>query len=403
VDCAGIFPARASLSDLNLCPDSDFRGALTNGVAVATGRGWNASTSGWAVSNGTLVFTASTTGTQYTFTLSSPANPIPVVPGTTYTFSAYLDATQAEAVPGGQGVMLQIIQVVPVGSTNTTVYATVKMPEGQEGVASGTWTCPSGITQVMLSVSIWGVSMDAGATVVASQPSLTVTPNAPYSEGPTWTRGGLVGGTQVVITRSDGALVRNASTLNPLPVPSSQVVTIPDAEVVSTVPYTYTATVQLPVPGNVLASPSSWPSNSATLVLTKWWEFNPLNLSTAVAAQVTSWSAQVTEQSTAHLVMGQPTPNVVANAMGKTDGVATFETFSNETFNGLEALLLSQATICVSSSFGELHYVRFGPQTGGMSSGVGNKTKDAKLHPSTAAGPYRATNVSFIAQPRPLV
>jgi len=89
--------------------------------------------------------------------------------------------------------------------------------------------------------------------------------------------------------------------------------------------------------------------------------------------------------------------------MGKTDGVATFETFSNETFNGLEALLLSQATICVSSSFGELHYVRFGPQTGGMSSGVGNKTKDAKLHPSTAAGPYRATNVSFIAQPRPLV
>ena len=90
---------------------------------------------------------------------------------------------------------------------------------------------------------------------------------------------------------------------------------------------------------------------------------------------MTSWEIQTTEQSTAHLVMGQATPNVVANIMGGNDGQATFWTQDSVTYASLQALLQSQATIFVSAPFGRggTGYYRFGPQTGGLSSARGTK------------------------------
>lgn len=219
-----------------------------------------------------------------------------------------------------------------------------------------------------------------------------------------WTRGGLVGATTAVLTRSDGAQVRGASAANPVQIPAStQQVVVYDAELTPTTDYTYTAVVDATASGFPIASPASLPTSAESVSTTKAWEFDPTDLSTAVAAQVTQWNPQVTEQSTAHLVAGQPTMNIVANAMGKTDGQATFETFDQPTYAGLEALLLSQKTIFVSLPYAESHYARFGPATGGLSAGVGNKTKDAQLQASTAAAPYRITTVSWVAQERPLV
>jgi hypothetical protein len=219
----------------------------------------------------------------------------------------------------------------------------------------------------------------------------------------TWYAGGFVGSASVSLLRSDGLYVRGASVTTPLALPVSETVSTVDAEVIPYVAYSYTAIVSVTMSGGTVLVSAGTTSSNVTLDTYEWWEFDPTDLSTAVAAQVTQFNPQVTEQSAAHLVMGQQTPIVVANAMGLTDGAATFETFDSPTYAGLTKLLRSQKTIFLSSPFGESYYARFGPQSGGMSGGMGNKTKDAQLHPSTAAAPHHETSVTFIAQPRPPV
>ena len=181
---------------------------------------------------------------------------------------------------------------------------------------------------------------------------------------------------------------------------------VDDYEAVQTVAYTYQAQLVADLMSNTVVSP---PVVSSPVTLNtsppRWWELDPNNPSGAVAAQFIEFEPQVTEQSTAHLVMGQQTPNVVANVMGLNDGQGTFETFDPNTYASIEALLQSQSTIFVSSPWGPVDtiYVRFGPQTGGMSSGSGNKVKDSTLLPSTAAGMHRTTAVTWTAQARPPV
>lgn len=221
-----------------------------------------------------------------------------------------------------------------------------------------------------------------------------------------WTRGGLVGLTTVQILRSDQLYVRGASPAAPATVPTLlQRLTVDDYEAVPSTPYSYAVVVVATVSTIAITSATA-NTSSVTLLTTKWWELDPTDPSTAVSAQIVDFNPQVTEQSTAHLVMGQAVPNVVANTMGKTDGAATFETFDVASYNGLQSLLASQRTIFLSDPFGDQYgvdYVRFGPQSGGMSTGVGNKTKDARLHPSTAAAPHRLTQVTWVAQERPTV
>ena len=209
---------------------------------------------------------------------------------------------------------------------------------------------------------------------------------------------------EVIIQRSDGAYVRNASIANPASVTDSSLA-ISDYEAVPTVEYTYTAYILQDFGGGITAISSPTTSNSVTLITTGWWELLPNEVDTAINAQVIEWAAQVTEQSTAHLVLGQATPNVVTNTMGKTDGTATFETFDPTVYNALENLLQSQSTVFVSSPWGPVDtaYVRFGPQTGGSSSGTGNKVKDSTLLPSTFANMHRTTAVTWVAQARPPV
>jgi hypothetical protein len=159
-------------------------------------------------------------------------------------------------------------------------------------------------------------------------------------------------------------------------------------------------------PNATISSPQGGPTAPAALTTTGFWEFDPTDLTTAVSAQITAFNPQVTEQSAAHMVTGQKTLNVIANAMGGTDGAATFETFDRASYDGLQALLNSQATMFMSDPFGDnqgVDYVKFGPESGGMSTGLGVKAKSAQLQPSTSAAPHRLTQVTWVAQERPQV
>jgi hypothetical protein len=209
---------------------------------------------------------------------------------------------------------------------------------------------------------------------------------------------------------SDGSsvYVRTASPVNPAPIPgtSPYQVTVEDFEIIPGVQYTYIASIVVITGTNASVISNTAASGTVNFSTTKCWEFNPLNPSaTAIAAQAIEWEPQITEQSTPHLVMGQAVPNVVASTMGLLDGQGTFETFDPVTYAGLQALLTSQTTIFVSLPFGgsDSGYVRFGPSTGGMSTGAGSKVNDSTLMPSTIENMHRTTAVTWIAQNRPPV
>jgi hypothetical protein len=217
-------------------------------------------------------------------------------------------------------------------------------------------------------------------------------------------QGGSIFTGNVIIERSDGAYVRNASLSNPAVV-TDGTLTIYDYEAIPTVDYQYTAWIlDTSTPGIYkLSQPTT--SNSVMLKTSGWWEIEPNVPANSTNAQVINWTGQVTEQATAHLVLGQPTPNIVANVMGKLDGTATFETFDPVTYHNLSSLLQSQSTIFVSSPWGPVDttYARFGPQTGGLSGGSGTQVKQSDLLPSTFANMHRTTAVTWVAQPRPPV
>ena len=198
--------------------------------------------------------------------------------------------------------------------------------------------------------------------------------------------------------------VRNASLANPLTLPNpSQQVTVSDYEAVPTVSYTYTgATASV---SNSVSSPQGPASDAVVQNTTKWWELDPTNPSTAVAAQFIQWEPQNTEQSAAHQVLGQQTMNIIASAMMHQDFSAQAELFDPATYDGFQALLVSQKVLFISSPWGKTDtgYFRIGPETGGMSTGYGNKAKNTQLLPSTSAGPHRTVSITAVAQPRPPV
>ena len=244
-----------------------------------------------------------------------------------------------------------------------------------------------------------------------------------------WTRGGLLGSTNVVVQRSDGVYVRGASPANPFPMPttaatgnffilntstlnsnavlgytaviSTQALTLYDYEATPYTSYTYTAYVVASVSGNQLQSAGAT-SGSLQLATTLAWEMDPTNVSTAIAAQFDDWTAMRNEQSAAHLVAGVPYPTVLAGVMGAIDLALEFFVSTPAVWQGLEALLTSQKTLFISSPMGSSYYVRSGPQSGGLSTGMGNKVYSSKLQPgSTATAPVRTVTVTFVAQPRP--
>lgn len=221
----------------------------------------------------------------------------------------------------------------------------------------------------------------------------------------TWTAGGFAGVGQAIITRPDGSYARGASQVHPLALPSpSQQATVNDYEVPPNKPYTYTAVTQVVVNSTVtLVSPVSAASTPQTLVTSGWWELDPTNPSSAVSAQVTNWQPVNTLPATAHQVMGQSVMNFVTDVPLNQDFSATFEVFHADVYDALEALLTSSAVLFISSPFAatDTGWFAIGPQSGGLSTGAGVQTKQAKLLPSTSSAPHRTIQVTAVAQARP--
>lgn len=220
-----------------------------------------------------------------------------------------------------------------------------------------------------------------------------------------WSAGGFSPTAGIVILRSDGVYVRFASTANPAPLsnaiaPDQAIVN--DYEVTPLTAYTYQALLQATGAQGLVQSNYSTAAG-ASVSTTKWWELDPTNPGSAVAAQPIIWNPSNTEQSAAHQVLGQQTMIIIASAMMKTDMTATMELFDAPTYAGFLALLTSQVTIFFSDPFGFSYYFRIAPAPGGMSTGTGNRVHDTQLMASTASGPHRTLNITGVAQPRPQV
>ena len=401
LDAVGIFPW---VTD-NLVYDSN----LANATAT-TGATWiNRFGSSIGTANGDLnVINAGTTSAEFVYYGTGAVDVskgfisqvIDVVPGETYSVSCAMNGTNLTA--GNFSVYI----CDPTISTNPL---TLYQSPGVNSVVTGTLTIPSGLTQIVYLCQEDGSSavVTAGTTISWSQIRLTqASAVQPYEPGPLWTPGGFVGLQQVTVTRSDGLYVRGASNINPAtPNSLTQAVTLYDAEAVPGDPYTYTATVTVPLGSSSLTSLASGATASQTIVSTNWWEFDPTDLSTAVNAQPTDWSPVNTEQSAAHMVTGTPVLNMVADTMLHQDFSGTFEIFSNTVYVAFQALLKSQKTVFISSPWGDTDtgYFRVGPQSGGLSTGMGNKTKNTKLMPSTYGAGHRTVQITAIAQNRPNV
>jgi hypothetical protein len=277
--------------------------------------------------------------------------------------------------------------------------------------ASDTWDNPVGWAQAAVTaqapagaayaaVLVTAESMAASAVMYVDEVGLFPGTND------TWTAGGFVGSSTAVLTRSDGVYVRGASPANPLAIPASgQLVLVNDYEAAPYNQYCYSAVVSDVVSSAVtVASPPS-ESGWAELETTGFWWLDPTNPPGAVEANLTQFNPQVTEQSTAHLVMGQSVPNVVASAMGGTDGTGEVWLNSVAAEAAFSLLLKSQRTLFLSSSYGQGYYVRIAPSTGssGGSGGSGNMAKDQHVAPSTASQPVQTINITWVAQARPPV
>ena len=320
---------------------------------------------------------------------------LPVLPNTEYSFMANF---LAQTTP-----QLCFIYVQFYSGFTPTGYAQIGyVTDNASTPTQSLGTATSGPTDDSVKIDVYADAFPSDITDVHYVTEIGMFPGVVTTWSPGYTAGGLTG--QAVIQRSDGAYVRNASINYPYTIPGSGIVTVNDYEAVPSVNYTYTLQILVTTGTSTVASDIGT-SNAAMLTTTRWWELDPNNPAGAIEAQVIAWQPQITEQSTARLVMGQATPNVVASTMGGLDGQATFETFDPITYQTLRAMLTSQTTIFVSSPWGPMDttYVRFGPQTGGGGGAGGNKIVDSTLLPSTYANMHRTTQITWAAQARPPV
>lgn len=333
----------------------------------------------------------------------------PVQPNTEYTAIASLKAAAT-----GRSIQLSIAWYNSSGSLISTTTGTA----GSDNTSSPTQitatnpSSPSTAAYATIIVNVLSAALNEIHDVTQIGLFLGTTT--------TWAAGGFVGFQQVIIQRSDGLYVRGASISNPANLSASNqqleastwgpAGAIYDYEAIQHISYTYTAQTAVDVGGapNATVVSGTSTSGAATVAVSgnkTWWEIDPTNPPSAANIQFIAWTPVTTEQSTAHQVTGQTTMNIVADTVMNQDFAATAEMFADTDYTTLVALLNSQHTIFISSGWGAIDsgYFRVGPQTGGMSSGVGNQTKNTTLQPSVYGGGHRTVALTAVAQPRPPV
>jgi hypothetical protein len=291
----------------------------------------------------------------------------------------------------------------------TSAHASISTSSGS-GVANNTSTWTQA-TAAATSPATAAFATIVVATTASASSELQYWDDVGLFVGTTsiWSRGGILGYDYVAILRSDGLYVRNASLTNPYDLNNTtDTGTVEDFEVVPGTAYTYTAVVVANLGGgSYLTSPASSATGAAMLYTTGWWFLNPLVPSGAISPAVLSPVISQTEQSAAHYPIGSGTgityPTVVSSGFNGQDGTAAIQTFTAADYAAVVALLIGGQTVFISSPFGVVYYVHFGPQPGGMSSGTGNKARVAALLASTLTAPVQSIAVSWVAQSRPAV
>jgi hypothetical protein len=339
--------------------------------------------------DGALKLTPTAAGTE-TVRTAEGVTGFAVQPSTAYTFQAsFLSGTLARSCK------VQVRWFTSAGvliSSTTSAAHTDNKTTWTAVVTHVTSPATAALATLRLFVATASATTDLHYVAMAAVIPGTVT---------TWGAGGFVGNTTLKVTRSDGLYLRGASTLNRASVPTSQVLVLTDYECVPTVDYHYSV-VEIATATN--ANSLAAVTGTATVSVTGWWETDPTDPTRATHAQVTQWSPVQTEASAAHMVMGQTTMNVVANTVLNQDFAATFWIGTATTYAALVALAKSQRVIFIQSPFGPLDsgYFKIAPQSGGLSAGVGNKTRTVQLLASTSSKPVRTVQMTAVAQPRPV-
>ena len=198
----------------NLVYDSNLENAI-----AAVGPTWDTSGVSIGTANGDYnVRNAGTDSAEWVYygtgapgpNVGAPASAtLSVVPGATYTLSAYFDST---ACTGGAGLQLA-----------TSIGGAFNAPLGTQGVYSHTFHMPDNVTSLNVYVNINGSTVTAGAPVSWSQIQLTETSTVqPYAPGPLWEypvygRGGYLGETTALAFEDTGGAVdtsRQPPTIN---------------------------------------------------------------------------------------------------------------------------------------------------------------------------------------------
>jgi hypothetical protein len=182
LDTVGIFPGSTD----NLVYDSNLTQAIASVGATWTGRTDYTPTIGTA--NGDFnVLNAGTDQAEWVYygtgsaavSLAECSSLLDVIPGTTYTVSSLINASN---VTSGQP-LLRVWTDPGVG----TQVASGGPNAGTNAVFPLTFTVPSGITQVLVVCDSSNAVVTAGATVSWSQIQLTQTSTVqPYEPGPLW-------------------------------------------------------------------------------------------------------------------------------------------------------------------------------------------------------------------------
>ena len=153
-----ITPALAPNAPYSVSAQAGYSWSMGAPIGTANGD-WNVLNPGQAGASWAYIGTGSAAGWQW-----PSSQIIEVTPGTTYTLSGYINAT---AVTSGAPIFGLYNPAFSIG------YLNLGMSPGTAGTVSGTWTAPAGVYQVKLIEDTSNATVNAGAELAWSQPSLT--------------------------------------------------------------------------------------------------------------------------------------------------------------------------------------------------------------------------------------
>lgn len=283
------------------------------------------------------------------------------------------------------------------GTTNASPTLTstsqAQFNQGDVGRSVSGTNIPANTT--ILSVqSATSCTMSANATATGS--ALTITIGGPNYAG--------TGTAQVQFSDDGGVtwtMLRNASAL-PLTTLSGQQVSIEDFEIFQGKSRQYQATVNNTSSGVAVSSPaSSIVSSTATSSPPSAWFVPPLNPSASTAAEIEGLEQTQLEQLAAHWGLGRRDPIVLFDVVNYKDGSLTIKTINAAQAAAIDTLIAQQATLWLSTPFGDGYYIRVGPEPGGTTTTNGAKVQTISWEPSYIANPVRKIVIPYIVVKRP--